>query len=279
MYQEGVMGGGGDDWFNVILLTVTNGITVNITDGDEDIDIVGTGLQQAVAIHDENATYTITATQNGFTKTATSVVTDTTNGKLFERELKMAAIEVTFDDEFRSQSFTISDGTTTSSSQTFPASGNTVDIFVPDTGTWKITSTVSGETFESTGVNVTNLNNSYTDAIYVIPNGKTVTPVNDIQLWLACGNIKGKPYTKLEEVLADEITLIKLMSDSNAVDYLKRSTDWVGGICDDETAMKAIGAYDYAVTELMDDADWAEALGSSEYTDYIFSLSIGYVLL
>lgn len=231
MWQEGVMGGGGDDWYNVILLTATAGVTVNITDGDEDIDIVGTGLQQAVTIHDENATYTISANENGLLKSASNVTTDSTSGKLFTRELKMAAIEVTFDDDFRGQSFTISDGTTTSTAQTFPATGNTVDIFVPSTGTWTISSSVSGDPYTSRGAVVTNLDGTYTDEIHVIPVGATVLPVNDIQLWLECAAIRNKPYTKLEEVLADEITLIKLMSDSNAVDYLKRSTEWIGG-CD-----------------------------------------------
>ena len=228
MYQEAVMGGGGDDWYNVILLTATAGVTITITDGDEEVEIVGTGLQQAVTIHNENSTYTISASENGLSKSASSVTTDTISGKLFTRELKMAAIEVTFDDDFRSQSFTISDGTTTSTSQTFPSTGNTIDIFVPNTGTWKVASSAGGESYESRGAIVTDLDLSYTDEIVVIPNGQTVLPVNDIQTWLACANIKDKTsYTTLADVLNDEVTLVKLMSDSNAVDYLKRSTEWI----------------------------------------------------
>ena len=59
-----------------------------------------------------------------------------------------------------------------------------------------------------------------------IPDGRTVTPTDDIQIWLHCANIWDKTYTTLYEVLNDTATLSALMASDNAVDYLVRSTSW-----------------------------------------------------
>lgn len=59
-----------------------------------------------------------------------------------------------------------------------------------------------------------------------IPDGRTVLPTDDIQIWLHCANIWNKAYTTLAEVLADTTTLSALMASNNAVDYMVRSTTW-----------------------------------------------------
>jgi len=59
-----------------------------------------------------------------------------------------------------------------------------------------------------------------------IPDGSTVLPTDDIQIWLHCANICDKSYTTLAEVLADTTTLSALISSNNAVDYMVRSTSW-----------------------------------------------------
>ena len=59
-----------------------------------------------------------------------------------------------------------------------------------------------------------------------IPDGRTVTPTDDIQIWLHCADIWDKTYTTLGEVLNDTDTLSALMASDNAVDYLVRSTSW-----------------------------------------------------
>jgi len=61
-----------------------------------------------------------------------------------------------------------------------------------------------------------------------IPDGSTVLPTDDIQIWLHCANIWDKSYTTLAEVLADTTTLSALISSNNAVDYMVRSTSWAG---------------------------------------------------
>lgn len=63
-----------------------------------------------------------------------------------------------------------------------------------------------------------------------IPDGRTVTPTDDIQIWLHCADIWDKTYTTLAEVLADTSTLVMLMAIDNAVDYLVRSTTWIGNV-------------------------------------------------
>lgn len=59
-----------------------------------------------------------------------------------------------------------------------------------------------------------------------IPDGRTVLPTDDIQIWLNCANIWDKTYTTLAEVLADTDTLSALINSENAVDYMVRSTTW-----------------------------------------------------
>lgn len=59
-----------------------------------------------------------------------------------------------------------------------------------------------------------------------IPDGRTVEPTDDIQIWLNCADIWDKTYTTLAEVLADTDTLLALISSNNAVDYMVRSVSW-----------------------------------------------------
>lgn len=54
------------------------------------------------------------------------------------------------------------------------------------------------------------------------PDGKTVTPTDDVTIWLQCGG-RSENYTTLAQVLADSTCLSALMADNNAVDYLVRS--------------------------------------------------------
>lgn len=64
---------------------------------------------------------------------------------------------------------------------------------------------------------------------HTIPDGRTVTPTDDIQIWLNCANVWDKTYTTLAEVLADTDTLLALINSPNAVDYMVRSTTWAVG--------------------------------------------------
>ena len=59
-----------------------------------------------------------------------------------------------------------------------------------------------------------------------VPDGKTVTPVNDVEIWQKCAGISSPTYSTLAGVLSDNSLLMTLMASDNAVDYMVRSTDW-----------------------------------------------------
>lgn len=59
-----------------------------------------------------------------------------------------------------------------------------------------------------------------------IPDGKTVTPINDVTIWQQCAGIANPTYTTLADVLADTGILQTLIASDNAVDYLVRSKTW-----------------------------------------------------
>lgn len=110
--------------------------------------------------------------------------------------------------------------------------------------------------------------------VTTVPDGKTITPTDDIATWLACGQITGKSYTTLSQVLADAETYERLLSDSNACDYMARSTTWASTICADADAMMRLGKYDYACDALLDADAWFNAVMASSYRDYVLPVSV-----
>lgn len=100
-------------------------------------------------------------------------------------------------------------------------STGTYEVSVDSAGTW----TISDGTLSDT-VSVVSQTTYYV-TLSSVPDGKTVTPTDDVSIWLQCGQ-RSENYTTLAEVLADSTCLSALMSDNNAVDYLVRSTTWAG---------------------------------------------------
>lgn len=134
-----------------------------------------------------------------------------------------ATLTLTFSSEFYGQTITATNGTKTVT-KVAPSTG-TMEITLPESGTWVISCTISGSTY-STSVEV---DIDYTATLEAIPDGSTVTPTDDIQTWLKCAGITDKTtYTTLADVLADTDTFIALCADSNACDYMARSTTWAG---------------------------------------------------
>ena len=60
-----------------------------------------------------------------------------------------------------------------------------------------------------------------------VPDGSTVTPINDVPTWLKCAGIPTTTYTTLAEVLADSSLLRVLINSENAMDYLVRCKEWI----------------------------------------------------
>lgn len=176
-----------------------------------------------------------------------------------------ATITVTYSSDFYGVDITATNGTET---HTITATSSGEVVFtISEAGTWTISATVDGQTYSET-VNVTL---EYTSELIAIPDGSTVTPVNSIPIWLKCADIRDKSYTTLSQVLADTETFIALCADSNACNYMARSTNWASGVADDSTAMLIVGKYNYCANALISNATWCAALASSTYWEYIFN--------
>ena len=86
-------------------------------------------------------------------------------------------------------------------------------------------------------------------------------------------------YYTLNQVLSDLELLKFLMSDVNSVDYLTYDdviesieyTDWINSMTNSQNAMIAIGSSSYAINTFLQIPEWADALLSSPYRNYIFS--------
>ena len=60
-----------------------------------------------------------------------------------------------------------------------------------------------------------------------VPDGRTVTPINDVTLLQQCAGIANPTYTSLSQILADTGILQTILSNQNAVNYLVRCTDFI----------------------------------------------------
>lgn len=105
------------------------------------------------------------------------------------------------------------------------------------------------------------------------PEGSTVTPVNDIRIWLKCAEIN-KSYTTMAQVLGDTATLSALISDNNASDYMARSTAWANSVAADQTAMTYIGNNDYCANKLLADSTWLTAICNSTYFERVLNVKV-----
>jgi hypothetical protein len=111
-------------------------------------------------------------------------------------------------------------------------------------------------------------------SISTVPDGKTVLPTDDIQIWLKCASIKDKAYTTLSQVLADSTTLQALISSNNAVDYMVRSTTWASGVTADSGAMTLIGGNNYCANTLLGNLIWRTEICNSTYFESVLNVKV-----
>lgn len=196
----------------------SSGATCILSDGVTTLNATASPM----AFNVPNAgTWTATVTLDGVSKQNSATIT--TDGQTESITIEYGTINLSFDDDFRGQTVTCINGGTTIT-KVAPSSGNTMIFYPPTTGTWDISSTIGGTPYY-TSAEVTSLSTPVPATLNVRPDGKTVTPTDDISIWLACAGIN-KNYTTLAEVLADSTTLLTLLSDNNACDYLVRSKSW-----------------------------------------------------
>ena len=139
---------------------------------------------------------------------------------------------------------------------------------IDEYGSWNVNNVTLGYTrsFTVDAVKIYNLS--------FIPDGRSITPVNDVQTLLHCAGIFDKAYTVLSQLLADTASLYTVITDNNAIDYLVRSTSFANGITGDSTAMTYIGSDAYAIATLKDDVTWCTAIVNSAYMTNAFTKSI-----
>lgn len=139
---------------------------------------------------------------------------------------------------------------------------------IDEYGTWAVNNVTLGYTrnFTVDAVKIYNLS--------FIPDGRTITPVNDVQTLLHCAGIFDKAYTVLSQLLADTASLYTVIADNNAIDYLVRSTAFASGVCGDSTAMTYIGSDNYAADTLLADSTWLNAITSSAYMENVLTVKV-----
>lgn len=173
-------------------------------------------------------------------------------------------LTVTCDAEFAGLTITATDGTTTLT-QTCPSSSPyEVEFKIPNAGQW----TISGDT-QSLTVDIPD-----NVTLHYIPDGSTVTPTDDIQIWLHCANIWDKAYTTISQVLADASTLQAIIASNNAADYMARSTSWATDVTADSSAMTYIGLDNYCADSLLADSTWRNAICNSTYFESVLNVKV-----
>lgn len=184
---------------------------------------------------------------------------------------------VTLDPEHTSATLTYSydgDGTvsvtTESTYITITGSGNTRTISATEGGGYStvIFSAIAGDNYIAAADAVC------TVTLDFLPDGKTVTPINDVSILIRCAGIFGSSITTMSGLLADSTTLLAVMSSNNAVDYLVRSTGFASDICANSTAMTDIGANNYCADTLLDDSTWLNAICNSAYFESVLNVKV-----
>ena len=139
---------------------------------------------------------------------------------------------------------------------------------IDEYGTWAVNNITLGysRNFTVDAVKIYNLS--------FIPDGRTNTPVNDVQTLLHCAGIFDKGYTVLSQLIADTASLYTVITSNNAIDYLVRSTSFASGICGDSTAMTYIGSDNYAADTLTTDSTWLAAIVNSAYMENVLNAKV-----
>lgn len=212
----------------------------------------------------ELGTYTVTEADYGL---SAKVVVD--NYTMYEKELYLGSITVTVEEEFIGKTISCSNGITT---KTWVADESKTHVFSVGLGTWTVSGEVEGETYYEI-VNVTSHIN-YNINLILTPDGATVTPTSNIKTWLYCANIRDKTYTTISQVLSDSATLNALIQNSNAVNYMVRSTSWASSVRNNSNAMTYIGNNEYCADTLLDNSTWLTAICGSTYMEKVLNVKV-----
>jgi hypothetical protein len=173
-------------------------------------------------------------------------------------------LTVTCDSAFAGQTITCTDGITTLTHICPSSSPYTVEFKIPNACIWTI----------SSGTTSTSVTIPSSAELHDIPNGSTITPTDDIQIWLNCANIWDKSYTTISQILSDASSLQALIASSNAADYMARSTTWASTVAADSSAMSYIGLNDYCADSLLANSTWRAAICNSTYFESVLTTKV-----
>ena len=166
------------------------GSSIIVTDGDDET-YTGTGAGSTAvvfALHQASTTYTITVTYDGL-DIATTITSSATTGGSGSKTITFGTINLTVDEDLIGETITMSKGGDTVSK----VASSTSMVFYPNaTGDWRISVDYEGETVyaEPDPITVSSLSTPVSAELSLvhIPEGATVTPTDDIQIWLACSD-------------------------------------------------------------------------------------------
>ena len=117
---------------------------------------------------------------------------------------------------------TVTKNSSTVGTTTFDSTGHAT-FSVHSVGTYHVSATDNlSKTYEA-DVDVTE-ETTYTVEFIDVINGATVEPTDDITTWLKCANIEDPSITTLADVLANRSLFETLIANSNACNYMARST-------------------------------------------------------
>ena len=119
---------------------------------------------------------------------------------------------------------TVKKNNSTVGTTTFDSTGHAT-FSVHSVGTYNVSATDSSSKTYEVDVEVTE-ETTYTVEFIDSVDGATVEPTDDITTWLKCANIEDPSITTLADVLANRSLFETLIANSNACNYMARSTTW-----------------------------------------------------
>lgn len=177
---------------------------------------------------------------------------------------------------------TVTKNSSTVGTTTFDSTGHAT-FSIHSVGTYNVSATDSLSTTYEVDVDVTE-ETTYTVEFIDAINGSTVEPTDDITTWLKCANIEDPSITTLADVLANRSLFETLIANSNACNYMARSTTWAlaeglvpvmtsnttpSGEC---SASSNGSAYQpYKAFDNNDSTFWAATSSSNQWIQYKFS--------
>lgn len=150
---------------------------------------------------------------------------------------------------------------------TFSSTGS-ISLNIPWIGSTVITATDGTETGDET-IEITAYMDTYSLQFSFVPDGETITPVDDVAILLKCAGIKDKSYTTMDELLADEQAMGDITMSENAMKYLARSTGFADAVCANEAFMTLLGASPYVDATVLNSDIWVKYICNSAYFESV----------